>query len=342
MDMLSLRGVLREAGVHIDEGGSNPNKLVCFCPFAPYKHKAGADRRPSFAAFPHEDKVSGYTCKACGMKGSIVSMMASLHSASGDRRYHELYFRCLELEQGARLFKDYEDIGEDLEPPVPLNAAMYGGLYPFADEVPEAFAYINGRGISASTIRKLGICYDEEERRVLFPVKDTSGNLYGFSGRAIYKDPKIKVRDYAGLKKKWLILGSDHWAHGKPVLIVEGLFGYAWLHEIGASDIVNIGAIMGAEMTREKANILKEYDEPVYLLLDNDDGGDKGTYGPDMDCKKGAVAELREYLPLYVPDWPKGKLDEEGNPQEDVQKDDPDQLTLSEIVSMLADTDPII
>ncbi len=340
MDLASLRHLLLRAGIRFDDSQSNQRKIVGFCPFAPWKHKSGIDRRPSFAAFECLDKNSYYVCKACGMKGPLSTMFGSLHSLSGEQKYHELYFDTLRLEGTKRMLGEFEDSSAFEEPPQPLNAAIYDGLFPAAYSVTDGANYLQKRGISAQTAENLGILYDPDQRRVLFPVYDLDGGFYGFTGRATHEDTNIKVRDYAGLKKKWLILGCEHWQQGKPVIIVEGLFAYAHLHEIGIAEHANIGAIMGNDMTRQKADILIRFDEPTFLILDNDDGGDTGLFGDKPEEKGGACHKLYGHVPLFVPAWPTGKPDAAGNPQQDVEKDDPDQLTREEVMDMITKSPP--
>ena len=83
-------------------------------------------------------------------------------------------------------------------------------------------------------------------------------------------------------------------------------------------------------MTEWKAERLIHHDEPVYLLFDNDDGGDIGVFGTTLPNGErqdnGAVHYLREHVPLFIPGWPEGK-------------DDPDDLTLDELDEMLRTAD---
>lgn len=322
---------LTSLDVRVDNHQSRQNKIVGYCPYARFTHESGEDRRPSFAAFVNDAGLSGFLCMACRKKGTIHYLITSLSRLTGNDYNHLLEEVLLSEEYGLTHFDNYEEALAVKSRPVvltPLDEAMYKGVYPCATDSLEAREYINNRGISDRTIKDLGLLYDPEEMRVLFEVRRRRDKrLYGYTGRAVYPSAKIKVKDYAGLPKRNLILGEHRFTRGNPVLIVEGLFGYAWLHEIGAEDYFNIGAIMGSVLTPEKADTLIEFGEPVYLLLDNDGGGELGTFGTGENGDNGAVGLLINQIPLFVPLWPDGKTD-------------PDQLTLDEVVSMLRETPP--
>jgi DNA primase len=163
----------------------------------------------------------------------------------------------------------------------------------------------------------------------LFPVRDFEGRLYGYTGRGIGDSVVPKVRDYAGLQKRHLILGENRWRREteRPTLIVEGLFGLAHLIEIGAEEHFNVGALMGSLMTPKKAERIVNASGPIYLLFDNDEAGYVGMYGPrfiggEHDESRSAIHMLRHQRPLHVCPWPEGK-------------DDPDQLTIEEVTGFL-------
>ena len=108
-----------------------------------------------------------------------------------------------------------------------------------------------------------------------------------------------------------------------------GLRGYAHLIEAGIEAVANVGAILGSYVTPEKAAVIRSLDEPVYLLLDNDEAGEVGIFGrvlPDGRVEGSALDALKEYVPVYIPNWPEGKAD-------------PDQLTMEDIRTMIETTD---
>lgn len=252
-----------------------------------------------------------------------------------------------------------------------------------------AIGYLRNRGINDYAIEKAGLLYDPYEKRVVFPVKAQDNLLYGYTSRSVlpkkwFPTRKIKenkrwdfkkeypdeltydpfyvkpngrkvavnygkIRDYKGLKKTELILGAEHWVKDKPVLIIEGLFGYLHLLSIGADQEFNIGATMGASLSDFQASTLIKFARPVYLLFDNDPAGIFALHGDDK--VDGAIDKLANSVSLFIPKWPEvldtntvetcekelldnGKVDGYVKKKGKWYKADPDKLTLDEIIYM--------
>jgi hypothetical protein len=341
MDEANLRAILGRLG--IQPGKRNRRGWLEFkCPLAPWLHANGYDTRPSAAVKVSEEGVSSFVCKACHSHGRVSKLINQLAGFRGDDTIHPLMIDADRADAQAQTDAPPPDFEYTHQPDVlgdPLVPEAYAGLYPSACDVPDAVRYLRRRGLNRETTEKIGLLFDSRDRRILFPVFARGGGLYGYTGRSIDDEPFImtangpvpgpKVKDYYGLPKRHLILGEHWWAHGKPLLIVEGLFAYAHLIRIGVDEVANIGALLGSAMTPEKAERIIHADEPTYLLLDNDAGGDLGLFGtptPEGHREQnGAVHLLAGHIPLHIPDWPEGK-------------DDPDQLTREEVDHMLATT----
>jgi hypothetical protein len=65
--------------------------------------------------------------------------------------------------------------------------------------------------------------------------------------------PNPKSVTITALPKRHLILGEDRWEQGRPLVIIEGLMGYAAMTDKGIDLDVNIGALLGSFLTPEKA-----------------------------------------------------------------------------------------
>lgn len=333
-----LRRIVGQLGVVLGQR-TQRGWLHARCPLAPWTHPRGHDRRPSFGVKVEREGLSAYSCFTCGHKGRISSLCRVLGNyRHGDPHHYEALARDADAaDGGAVLESDYER--EDCGPPdpEPMDEDFFHSMFPSAQQVPEAKAYLRSRHVSVWTIESLGLLADPEDCRVLFPVRDRAGLLYGYSGRT-WADRDPKVRDYC-YPKRHFVLGeerwrpgdpeahSDWWARTRPLVLVEGLFAYAHMVELRVERICNVGALLGSTMTREKADRILELGAPVYLFLDDDVGGDSGIYGRlqrDGSRQDGAVDLLRD-LPLAVPRWPEGKTD-------------PDELSKAEIWNMLRDT----
>lgn len=345
--------------------GQNKDWLNASCPFAPWFHKNGTDNSASFGVKINEGGKSAFVCKACKKHGTIRYMVRQLAQLRG-MDYSDVLQGVTELERGgvaALAMKPFDrPYAEEVDPrPQPLKEALYDGLWPRAWDVPEARVYLQSRGISEETAGVLGLMFrksypspKDPNRQwvrddIVFPVRDRDGHLMGFSGRTIHPSDRVKPKVYdPDLPKRWLILGEHRWREGYPKLLIEGLFGYAHLIEIGCEDFCDVGAILGSAMTPEKVELLKAWGDTVVLGMDNDEAGDTCLFGPikEYDERTGepirdeenaAVSMLLPYLVTIVPAWPVWQDgDKAGLP-----KDDPDQLTKAEVKTMVLETLPL-
>lgn len=329
MNEKDLKNVLKK--LKIETVSRNGYWLQFSCPFAKWTHRSRKDNSPSCGARVNNEGVSSYKCFTCHKSGRISSLVRSLEYYSG-RSFPGVALEA-DLADATISFGDFEKTDhEEFSMPEPLNEAAYADLYMPAYENKFARQYLKQRGVSKETAEYLGLGYDPDDLRITFPVRDIEGNLYGFTGRSILPDDKFskmykeykKVRDYLGLPKKFLMLGAEFIDPKKPNFVIEGLFGYTHLFEIHADNICNPLAVLGNELTNEKADFLIEQDNLTILAFDNDDGGDSGLFGVESAkyAKPGAVDKLSGHIPIVVPNWPKGKKD-------------PDELTLAEVRKMI-------
>lgn len=334
MDEGSLRQVLARLGT---VGGRVSSKgwLPANCPLAPWTHKSGRDKHASFAVKVETEGTSLYTCLGCKHKGSVAQLVRDVARHRNDENLMAYAKELAGREEDGEAFIPDWDQPATMQPvaPAPLDEDQWFGLFDDIASVPEAARFMVSRGVHRETAAKLGLSYDPDERRIVFPVRGAGGELYGFSGRAIRPEIKPKVKDYGGLPKRHLILGRERWQPGKPVVIVEGLFAYARFHEIGAEEVANIGALLGSEITPEKADIIQTFGHTAILIPDPDEAGDACLFGPvdeaapgGRDFTRGGIYKLLDHVPVMVPAYPNGI-------------DDPDDLTLEHVRRMVMDTD---
>ncbi len=309
------------------------------CPLAPWTHKTGHDRRPSFAVKPQHDGVSAYMCWACHRMGRVSSLIKLMHHFGVDvgevvwGEYPKLAQEADAADMMVVVAVDYDErmvIENTL--PDPLDTALFDGVYMPAHDIPEAWAYLVSRGVTADAATSLDLGWDPDQRRIMFPVRDGRGDLYGYTGRAVDPGVEPKVRDYHGLPKRHLILGENRWdpAPDRPLVIVEGLFGLAHLVSMGLERFADVGALLGTAITEQKVKRIRDRQAATYLLLDADEAADAALFGRvgrdgERDFHTGLISQLAVDLSVFVPAWPEGK-------------DDPDQLTREEIWEMFQTT----
>ncbi|MCF1459119.1 MAG: toprim domain-containing protein, partial [Shewanella sp.] len=187
--------------------------------------------------------------------------------------------------------------------------------------------YLQGREIDDQTVEDMHLMVDPGDswgiERILFPVFDREGNVYGMSGRAVTSNTDIKVRDYQGLDKRLFLLGlhlitDDH----DYVVVVEGLFDVARLVQYGEPAL----GVMCSTLTDAQADWLIELGKTVVLMYDDDPAGDKGV--------EDAIEKLRDHVPLLLPNYPKREVWNKVAKSWDRVKD-PDQLTYDEVRKMI-------
>ena len=318
-----LVSILDQLGVSV-LGKNGAGWLVSRCPFAPHYHARGMDRKPSFFVKVDPFGISGFNCFTCKQKGSVSGLVRKLAYLNGEN-LRELALEA-ELAEIPDDFGEYERVFQR-EEAKPIEEEIFVGMYPSAWDVADARDYFRSRGYVSSPKAKhacetLELLYDDREQRILFPVRDSQQNLYGFTGRSILPERKYpsedypKVKDYHGLRKDQLLLGEHLFKPDLPILLVEGLFAeFTAVYQSVELEATPM-ATMKASLSKHQAERLIDFGNPVFLLYDDDLAGDAGLYGPMRDgahAGGGAVDLLREEIPTSVVAYPadegKGDVD---------------------------------
>lgn len=305
--------------------------LVAHCPFAEFLHERGTDSNPSFNVRIDATGPSGFHCFTCKQKGSVPSLVNKLAYYRDDNLNHlALKAAVLEVPES---FPDFEEAPDDQDSvQKTLNPQVYLAMYPLAWECKESQKYLVRRGIGKETSELLSLRYDPERCRILFPVFDYKHDLYGFTGRTIIPENRLasdvpKIKNYAGLRKEFRLLGEHLIEPDKPLLVVEGLFALAHMFEIGVANFANPVAIMGSDLSLAQRDLLVSHDLPVFLLFDDDLAGSQGLFGI-WDTRRqeyegdGAVDRLKEHTPTFVCLYPE-------------RTNEPDDLTCDEVRQMI-------
>jgi len=288
--MTELNGGVRQRSERKDDW------LMFSCPLAEWKHAGGHDNNPSFGILITDERESLFHCFGCKKKGPLPYLIHLLEEYTGED-YTDLEE---EIEAAETVGYDLPEWGrrrdrEEIQKlPDPLSEE-YWHVYDSAEGHP----YLRRRHISARTARRIPILHDPDEDRILFPMCDHAGALYGFTGRAVSDNRIPKVKDYFGLPKRLLLLG-DHLVDresDKPILLVEGLFDFARLVTLGFDCL----ASLGSDLSQPQCKILQRLGRPVYLFYDNDMAGKDGA--------ALAADALRTSLPVAKVRYPKSVSD---------------------------------
>lgn len=124
--------------------------------------------------------------------------------------------------------------------------------------------------------------YDRFRGRLMFPIKDTRGNVIGFSGRIIDQSSErgkyINTPETPIYHKRETLFGihlaKESIKKEGNVFIVEGEFDTILPYQHGFSNFV---AIKGSVLTREQLMLLKHYTGKITLTLDTDAAGEEAV-----------------------------------------------------------------
>lgn len=121
--------------------------------------------------------------------------------------------------------------------------------------------------------------FDHFRRRIMFPIRDTSGQPIGFGGRVLPgtdDNPKYKNSPDTLLFNKsrtvyGIDLAADKIRKTQTVAIVEGYTDVVMAHQYGCSNVVSV---LGTALTEQHVQILRRFADRIVLLFDGDNAGD--------------------------------------------------------------------
>jgi 5S rRNA maturation endonuclease (ribonuclease M5) len=154
--------------------------------------------------------------------------------------------------------------------------------------------------------------------RIVFPVRDTNGNLVGWSGRLATDDKTLIKRDNKWMHKLDFDKGftlynynnaRDFVRQSKELIIVEGSWDVMRLWSYG---ICNVVAVMGSSLTPEQLSIAVSSAIKIKVFLDGDGAGQSGA--------RRICEQLKRYVDVYTVEY----------------GGDPDDLSMEEAYEVLS------
>jgi DNA primase len=275
------------------------------CPFH-------GEKTPSFMVSPERQS---YRCFGCGESGDVISFLQKIESLTfpealkilGDRVGVQVESRPkeqVEREKSAKV-KIYE---------INLIAAKYFKAILWSKQGAQALKYLEGRGLSQETIKKLKIGFapaddslakyfsrhgfgfadlalaGHPERftyRIMFPIFDRISQVIGFSGRIledglpqrVSQNPKyLNTPETAVFHKSQTLYGlniaKDAIRQKKSVVVVEGQMDVAASHQ---AKVENVVASSGTALTEQHLSILGRYTPNIIFAFDEDEAGQKAA-----------------------------------------------------------------
>lgn len=294
---------------------------IC-CPLAEWKHAKGTDNRPSAGISVQPGGTSIFNCMTCHTKYPLFALLDELMARTGE-----------DWSALADAIEDGEYFGASIPQwgsaplvarPEPIDKTFHFDLYEPVRDHP----YLRQRGITRKAAATMELLHDPGDggaERILFPVYGYDKQLYGFSGRAVDKSVKLKVKDYYGLPKAHMLLGAHLiLPDDEFVIAVEGLFDYAKF----VTYELPVLAFMSSTLTEHQAEIIKDIGKPLYFFHDDDKAG--------LDARDKAKELLWRHIPMMKVRYPRECTVEtdEGDLR---PPEDPAELTKDQVLEMIDD-----
>lgn len=244
------------------------------CPLAPWRHRSGIDRNPSFGVkvMPGDSQV---WCFSCQYGGTQTTLLYELEHCGHEFNFAEA-LRAITL---AGEGEDLDDIEFEYE-----EARATEDLYEFPEWYIGGFEsavfgtrvhpYLESRNVSVQFATAYDLRFDAHRHRICFPIRDYRGRLMGVHGRAISDLEKSKyyVYKHEGHSNQSVWLGEHLVDREEPVVLVESVFDLASTWEVYENVLtyrsagVNAGAL---------ARI--NWASTIICFFDNDEAGKMGV-----------------------------------------------------------------
>jgi len=158
------------------------------------------------------------------------------------------------------------------------------------DSWDDLYRVLQKRGISEDGMVLSGLvkkgkksAYDVFRDRIMFPIRDASGRVLGFGGRALPgkgdDQPKyLNSQETPVFSKRRILYGIDVARDSirrlERAVVVEGYMDVVTCHQYGFTNVV---ASLGTALTRDQAQLLARYAPEVVILYDADAAGQDAT-----------------------------------------------------------------
>ena len=256
------------------------------CPLAPANHSDPVDHNLSCSVKLVEDGPSLAQCHSlsCGFRGTflkLVQLAVAIRPASSDLIKLLTWVSAQEeervqgvLDRAVETFSTKRSKTRKVLSGVvkkDRNCLPESSLQAF---ISDAEGYLESRGVNRETCRLYGVVFDPRLKRVVFPVRDSTSNIVGFTGRAVSKEQQPKYHNYSGLNKAKYLYGEHLIEKESPIVIVEGPIDCLSVNQALSSRGVGVVACLGGGLTFEHASTLKSFrPKKIVVFPDGDAAG---------------------------------------------------------------------
>lgn len=303
-EVLAANDIVQIVGAFVELKGAGGGRKKGLCPF----HR---EKTPSFVV--SEDKQS-YHCFGCGKGGDALSFVMEYEGLHFSEALQQLADRGnvrLPAPTAGNLGAD--GLRKQLLDFNQSAAKYYRNSLVDENRGKTGRVYLDGRRLKAETVERFGLGfapdgwsmlldaarkkgtpepvlgasglfkdrdgggrYDAFRNRLMFPIKDVSGNVVAFGGRALDDSPAKYINSpETQVYRKSRVLYALHEARDamrreKFAILVEGYFDALRCFDAG---IENVVATCGTALTAEQASLIRRYVPSVVLVYDGDAAG---------------------------------------------------------------------
>ncbi len=112
--------------------------------------------------------------------------------------------------------------------------------------------------------------FSSTKSRIVIPARDQFFRLVGLIGRAITNDQIPRYLYSTGFPKSKILYNLCNAKSFDEVIVVEGSLDAMKVHQAGYPNVV---ATLGAIITEDQMELLKNYFDGITIIPDNDDAG---------------------------------------------------------------------
>lgn len=238
-----------------------------------------------------------FYCFSCGMHGNAISFLAELENVSPIQAALWIKDRFVETDATPSRETIVDNVKSILNNKKPLRQTNINPLIEeveatrrkidwksskawlaysgdIRDDQDTPIEYMFRRGFTPEVLDKFEVGWDVISERLAIPVRNHTGGLVGFKGRAIKGEyPKYIVLGgpeygFEPYQTRHVVFGLDKSKAGKDLILCEGELNAIALHQHGFDNAVGIS---GKVLSDEQADLIVKNGQKVILIFDEEE-----------------------------------------------------------------------
>lgn len=263
-----------------------------------------------FTKLQHIKRTNGGSiacqCPACAVNGRDLNgknhLLASPNGKFACVVDNSEEHRNLILKIAGRDGVDVEAFIQEYKQPIPQIERIFPDS--ILDGLVKDYSYYTDKGIKDSILIELksGVAFrGNMNGRYVFPIYDLKGRIHGFSGRAVYDNPKIKWK-HMGIKSNWVYPAyfvHDNIKEAKSVILVESIGDLLSLMSAG---VRNVLVLFGVNLHGKVLSyLIANSPDKIYIATNNDVKHDVGQRAAERISEKLANYFGQDKIQIKLP-----------------------------------------